>query len=344
MKNIQKNDATTKSFSSNSPSKTSQQTQHTFTEEDMRDRILNENNVWITKEFINGIFKKFDFDYKVKNIDNFKRAMVHVSYLEENIKDPNIIPKTIKIIKDVEPIEETLKKDCIPLQKKSYERLEFLGDSVIRHAIGKYLYLRYEEEEAGFLTSNRSKMENKISLSRLARKLGMQKYIIISKAKYNEIASGKSVNVTMTEDTFESFIGAFNIEAGEEKSIVFLWKIIEQEFDMPETIRTKNNHKDTLMQYYHKIDSVRKDVCYTDVEYEKDGKKRYKTCVYEKGTTHILGEGRGKSKKSSQQKAAKNALVKLGEIGREEEKDEFYDIEGDIDEEMKKTRNLLEIN
>ena len=36
---------------------------------DPLDRVLNEKNIPITKEFIEGIFKKYSFNHKVKNLD-----------------------------------------------------------------------------------------------------------------------------------------------------------------------------------------------------------------------------------------------------------------------------------
>ena len=42
--------------------------------------ILNENNKFITKEFIETTLKKYEINHKVKNIDNFKLAYIHISY------------------------------------------------------------------------------------------------------------------------------------------------------------------------------------------------------------------------------------------------------------------------
>jgi len=292
-----------------------------LTSEEIKDRILNEHNVLITKDFINSIFKKVGFNHSVKNLDNFQQAMIHSSYLQDNLNDP----KTIKLLKDITPIDSSLKKKCIPLQKKSYERLEFLGDSIIRHAFGKYLFLRYPNEEEGFLTTNRSKMENKFALSEISKKFGLQKYAIISRTI--EQANGRISYVTLTEDLFEAFIGALNLEIDDNKTVEFLWLIIEKELDVPETIRTQNNYKDQLMQYFHKIDVVKHDLQYVDDEYESnDGKKKYKTTVYDKNTGKLLGYGAGRSKKTSQQRAAKDALIKLGLLGNEQDQDEYFDI------------------
>lgn len=302
---------------------------------DIRDRILNEKNIPITEEFINGIFKRFDFNHRVINLHNFQRAMVHESYLEENMTNL----KTIKLLKDIIPINPKLRKKCMPLQVASYETLEFLGDSIIRHAIGKYLMLRYPNEKEGFLTTNRSKMENKFALSDLARKLGIQNYAVIAKSIEN--VNGRSSFVTLTEDLFEAFIGALNLEIDENKTVEFIWSIIEKEGDIAETIRTQNNYKDQLMRHFHKIDVVKHELRYDDDEFETDmGGRKFRTVVIDKYTHQKLGIGSGRSKKSSQQRAAKDALIKLGLIGNdlETEDTEYFDV-SHIDDVAKEITN-----
>lgn len=305
-----------------------------LTSDEIKNRILNEKNIPITEDFINGIFKRLNFDHKVQNLGNFQMAMIHESYVEERLTDP----KTIKLLKEITPIDQRFKKKCMPIQKESYERLEYLGDSIIRHAFGKYLFMRYPNEKEGFLTTNRSKMENKFALSDLARKLGIQNYAVI--ARNIEYANGRNSYVTLTEDIFEAFVGALNLEIDENKTVEFLWSIIEKELDIPETVRTQNNYKDQLMQYFHKIDVVKHDLQYDDDEIEtSDGKKRFKTIVIDKDTRQRLGIGSGRSKKTSQQRAAKDALIKLGIIGNDEEDDEFFEYNGDLSKEIEKVRS-----
>lgn len=302
---------------------------------EIKNKILNEKNIPITTQFINSIFKRFNFKHKVKNLENYQIAMTHSSYLVENLTNV----KTIKLLKEVSSIEPQYINSCMPLATKSYERLEFLGDSIIRHAIGKYLFLRYTNEDEGFLTTNRSKMENKNALANLSRNIGIHKYAVIS--RYIETANGRTTYISLLEDIFEAFIGAVLLELGDTKTIDFIWIIIENIGDVAETIRTQNNYKDQLMQIYHKKFNVKHDLQYNDDEYESDNKKYFKTIVIDKTTNEKLGIGTGKSKKSSQQRAAKDALIKIGSIGNDEVSDEYYDIRNiNIDEELKKVKLL----
>lgn len=306
-----------------------------ITPTEIKNRLLNEKNIPITKKIINNIFTRVKFDHKVINIENYQKAMIHSSYLESNVSNQKII----KLLKDVTPIEKKYIDACMPLSKYSYERLEYLGDSILRHAIGKYLFQRYPDKEEGFLTTNRSKMENKYALSNISRKFGLQKYAVIS--RHIEQANGRTTYVTLTEDIFEAFLGAVNLEVGDEKTVEFIWKIIEQEYDIAEIIRTKNNYKDQLMQYFHKFDIIKHDLQYIDEEIDHDGKKRYNTIVSDKNTGEHLGIGSGRSKKSAQQRAAKDALIKLNLIGNDDETDdEYFCYDGNLDKEIEKVRNI----
>jgi ribonuclease-3 len=289
--------------------------------DDIKLRILNEKNIYITKKFINSIFKKVNFEHKVQNLENFQKAMIHSTYLITNLDNP----KSQKILKDTEPIDEDMVTKCIPLQTNSYERLEYLGDSILRHAIGKYLFNRFPNEDEGFLTTIRSKIERKSALSELCKKLGLQKYAIISRSI--ESVNGRMTNITLTEDILEAFIGALNLEVSDDQSRDFICKLIEKEVDFAEIIRTKNNYKDMIMQYFHKCYEIRHDLEYVDEELEStDGRRKFKSYVKDKNTNEILGCGKGKSKKSSQQRAAKSALLQIGIIGNDKEEDEYFDI------------------
>ena len=146
--------------------------------------ILNEANILITTEYIEGLLKKYGgINHKVKNLNNFKKAMSHVSYVtkdESHYKTRTSKTKTKTIL---EPIKDPSK--AIPLQTQSYERLEFVGDAVIHNILAQYLYNRYEHQDEGFMTKLRTKIENSDTLAMLSSIIGLSKYILLS--KYIEI-------------------------------------------------------------------------------------------------------------------------------------------------------------
>ena len=79
------------------------------------------------------------------------------------------------------PIQSNNISFAVPLNNVSYERLEFLGDSIIRQVISDYLFIRYPDLQEGYLTKIRSQIENGSSLAEMTRKIGLNKYVLISR-------------------------------------------------------------------------------------------------------------------------------------------------------------------
>lgn len=300
-------------------------------ESDISLKILNEKNIPITEEYVNSIFKKVGFDHKVSDISNYQLAMIHESYLVDRLTDP----KTISSLKDIKPNDPNAASKAMPLQKHPYERLEFLGDAAIHYHLTRYLYERFPNMREGFMTPTRSKIEKGDTLCTYTQMLGLQKYAVIGYSLENENA--RLTDVKLLEDLFEAFVGAIDYEAGIAKSGEFVIKFIEKYEDIAEIVRTHTNYKEQLMQHYHKIEkNCRHDLKYVDEEFEgSHGKKRYHSRVYDCMTGEFLGEGQANSKKPAQQRAAKNALLRVGLIGEDDSADDdVIKVDFDIDEEQ----------
>ena len=191
-----------------------------FKDGDYKNHILNEKNIKITETFIESIFKKYGLKHKIKNIDAFQLAMVHKSYLDNVI----VTEKIVKLLKDVIPIEKKYVKKTIPLQPNDNGRLEFLGDAIIHCALARYIFDRFGSEPEGFLTKLRIELEKNETLSILSKKLGLEKYAIISRSI--EYTNGRKNNISISEDIFEGFIGALSLECDYEKCKDFIISII----------------------------------------------------------------------------------------------------------------------
>lgn len=283
-----------------------------FKNGDFINHILNENNIEITNEFIESIFKKYGLNHTVQNLDNFQLAMVHISYLTRS----SITEKTARMLKDVIPIADSARPYAMQLKEKDYGRLEYLGDCAIHYSLGKYLFTRYDLEDEGFLTKLRTKLEKDETLSKLSKILGLQKYAII--ARNIEQAGGRLLNVHLTEDIFEAFIGALSLELSFEKLDKFIMTIMENEMDIAELIHNDDNYKDRLMQFYHKM-KWSEPKYNEDISQQKNTKEgcveiRSYTTYIKKPNGEIIGIGEGASKPKSEQNAAYNSLVNLGVI------------------------------
>lgn len=276
--------------------------------------IFNEKNKLITKNYVENLMKRYGVDYKVKDIQLFIIAMTHESYTkrEREYYESNKVSKYI-YDKDLENVKVHDPKKCIPLNDISYQRLEFKGDAVIHNILGDYLYERYEEENEGFMTKLRTKIESSETLAKFSKLIGLNEYILISRHMENDDSRNK--NTSLLEDVFEAFIGALSCNTTYENCYKFFISLIEEEIDFTELLYKEDNYKDILLRYFHKMN-------WEDPEYKSLGSSGHerlftsavKKCINPSDKGEILGSGIGKSKKKSEQNAAQNVLITLGVI------------------------------
>ena len=184
-----------------------------------------------------------------------------------------------------------------------YERLEFIGDSVLGFVIATLLFKEHSNMLEGALTKARSYLVQSEYLANLARKEGYPEYIRAGKSlSSNDIVNNQSI----LEDVFEAIIGAVYLDKG----IFFAQKFI------------KNIYKDEIKKFT--LDEIKdyKSILQEAMQAEYRESVNYKI-VFEKGPPHnrtffaevsfngiVLGRGEGKSKKIAEQEAAKDALSK----------------------------------
>lgn len=293
--------------------------------------ILNENNKWINKKYIDSILEKYNVGYKIKSIEQFKKAMVHTSYIEKSPEEWLANKSKKNNLIELEPIDDP--KKAIPLQQRSYERLEFLGDSVLHCIIANYIFHRYTTQDEGFMTKLRTKIENGDTLSLLSQKIGLDQYILVS--RYIDKMGGRENNTHILEDVFEAFIGALYIDGGFDVCNRFVVNMMEEEVDFANIIQNENNFKDTLLQYCHKMRW--RDPAYGHLDVSGPENNRMFTMYVKIRKDHhddgeIAGTGVSSSKKKGEQEAARQALIKFGVIQNETESDEEV-VELDSDDE-----------
>jgi len=293
--------------------------------------ILNEKNKLITTNYIENILQKYGVNHKVKNLEPFQMAMVHISYLIKS-DDYWKAHRSKNTNKDLEPISDP--SLAIPLKDVSYERLEFLGDSVIHKIIAAYLYNRYPDQDEGFLTKLRTKIENGNTLAEFSKIIGLDEYILIS--RYIEKNGGRENNKHILEDAFEAFIGALYLDAGDSVCHNFIFKLIEEEIDFADLLNNETNYKDILLQYFHQRKWV--DPQYGPLDISGPDHKKIFTMYVKKRISpnddgEIVGIGVGTSKKKGEQEAAYNALKFFNRIHSDDDSESYDEFSEDFTEE-----------
>lgn len=213
---------------------------------------------------------------EIKNLKYFEEALIHRSYL-------HLLPKG---------------------EYNSNERLEFLGDAVLSLIVTDYLFHQNPNLPEGDLTKMRSWLVNKHSLSMVARKLELDKLILVSFSTAKTLErSGESI----LSDAVEAIIAAIYLDSGLEVAKKF---IVEKLIPMlkEENVLQDKNYKSILME---KVQAEGK-LAPTYEVLEEFGPPHDKTFIVGVFIDNLqIATGKGKSKKEAEQDAAKNALNKL---------------------------------
>lgn len=219
-----------------------------------------------------------EIEYQFNNTDVLVRALTHSSFANEH------------------------KKHDI----KYNERLEFLGDSVLSIVVSDYIFTKYSNYPEGELTRLRATVVCEPILAILARKINLGKYLLLGKG---EKMTGGRQRTSILADAFEALIAAVYIDGGMTNAKKFILDNISESIEKAVNGKLFLDHKTHLQEVLQK--SSRDRIEYKVIKEEgPDHNKMFYMQV--KVNDEILGEGKGKSKKESEQNAAKEALMRIG--------------------------------
>lgn len=230
------------------------------------------NNYPLPKEILE---EKIGYKFKDEKILN--TALSHSSYVNE---------------------QKAHKKMC-----ECNERLEFLGDSVLSLIVSEYLYDRFKNSPEGDLTKIRASVVCSASLSKLAEKIELGKFLLLGKG---EEENGRT-NPKILENAFESLLAAIYLDSGHSKNVVenFLMPIIIPRIDDAALDEMAFDHKTRLQQFVQAAGKER--LQYAVVS--ESGPDHLKTFEVEvRLNSNIVGRGVGRTKREAEQNAAKEAL------------------------------------
>ncbi len=219
--------------------------------------------------------------------------------------------KTLNIEKtDIELLDVALTHPSFNFEQgiedgEDYERLEFLGDSVLRLVISELLFDKYQNYAEGTLTKIRSYLVSDEFLSKLADKINLGSVLKIG---HHEEKDGGRKKESILACALEAVFGAVFKSAGFDYAKSFISEIYTKIDVNVSEILYMYNSKELLQQY---TQGKTKDLPEYELtkEYGKAHNKTYEVCVKYQGD--ILGTGEAKTKKEAEKIAAFNALKKL---------------------------------
>jgi ribonuclease-3 len=198
------------------------------------------------------------------------------------------------------------------------ERLEFLGDAILKLVISEYIYHKFPERSEGDLTKIRASVISDETLATVGRKLYLGNHLLLSA---NEKRTGGARRKSNLANTFEAIIGAVFLDAGIGKSREMVLAFLEKEIEKVSRAGYIRDFKSALQEYTQKH---KWELPHYRVIKETGPRHRRVFWIEVKVKRKGYGVGRGRNKKEAEQRAAMQALrrLKLEEKGKEKEKDE----------------------
>lgn len=219
-------------------------------------------------------------DIKCDNADLYEAAITHPSYTKE--------------------------KELSPL--RSYERLEFFGDSVLKLYSSQLLLNKFPEYDEGKLSKIRSILVSDATIAQIAFDIGLNKVIKLSESEEKQGGRMRESNVACA---FEAVIGAYYLDGKHKEVKEFLYYNLSKYIDEINTNFAKFNAKAVLQEY---TQSKTKELPeYETLSITGPAHKPIFT-VQVKYCAKILATAEGKSKKEAEQNCAYQACVNLGII------------------------------
>ncbi len=214
----------------------------------------------------------------------------------------------------------------------NYEKLEFLGDSVIHMSLAAILIRMYPDKNEGFLSRVRINIERKTGLAELARRLGLDRLV----KGHPELKMSDAV----LENVFEGFVGAFfedqqlHIYNGLQCCHEFLLRTLRTRFENIHDMRVDDNFKDTVLRlmdrkvfesidfeysYENRMHSVvlvcsyvpRRIEFVQENSYTQPDLAAVMTSIPVLGARTIRTNARGRNKPEAEQQACKELMEKL---------------------------------
>ena len=207
--------------------------------------------------------------------------------------------KSVKNYKFKKPILLTQALTHGSYSKNNYQRLEFLGDSILDFVVGDYLFNKCDEDE-GKLTKLRASFVSEQYLCKIFDELDIEKEVLVGKSFKSNLSKA------LKADIFEAIVAAIYLDGGFEVAKKFVIQTLK--LGNYKTIKD-TDYKSQLQEYFQKQLKTNK-VSYKLISQEgASHEPHFKIAVLL--NKEKLGEGEGNSKQEAEQHGAKLVLKKV---------------------------------
>jgi ribonuclease III len=223
---------------------------------------------------LNKLEERLQLEFDDRSL--LERALTHRSYLNEN-----------------------------PGVTRDNERLEFLGDAVLDFVVGDYLFRRLPDLREGELTSLRAALVRAPTLAAFANELEIGRFLRLG---LGEDESGGRQRVPLLCATFEAVVGAIYLDQGLPAAQQFIERLIEPALV---EIQAQSLHKDAKSEFQVWAQARFNITPHYEVVglSGPDHARQFEVQVLV--GDEVWGAGRGSSKQSAAQAAARTALTRI---------------------------------
>ena len=189
---------------------------------------------------------------------------------------------------------------------QSYERLEFLGDSILGIVTADFLYHHEPELPEGRMTRLRAELVCETSLHKVALELGISEYMRLGRGEEH---TGGRQRPSILADMVEAIIAAMYIDSGMDQAREFIMTRVLKDAKIDDNHRTAD-YKTELQELVQRRSNQH-------ISYEligESGPDHCKTFTFQVCVNGLpVGEGSGRTKKEAEQQAAGRALEAMRE-------------------------------
>ena len=264
----------------------------------------NPSNKVIQSDEVQRILKKYGWKGSIMNVKPFQQACVHKSYVDRSEEWSQSGEKWTVAERP---------SNCLPLREADNEELEFIGDGFVGNNIGLYLARRYKGEGEGFFTRIRTRIVNNNMLGKLAKKIGLAPWLIVSRHVEN-VCQGRE-NLGILGSMFEAWLGALfeHEDDGQGKGDIavrnFLIQVVETHIDFVDLITDDTNYKDQLLRLFQS--QYHQPPRYKEVEVVGPPHDRIFTMGVLDPNGNVIATATARNKQVAEQEASRFALAKL---------------------------------
>lgn len=192
-------------------------------------------------------------------------------------------------------------------QNENYERLEFLGDSILGFVTAEYLYKTYPQTDEGILTKARAALVCEKACAKYSKALNIGDYILLGHGEAQGNGRNRS---SILADIFEAVLAAVYLDSGIANAKKIALRFISE--DAKSAIKG-DKHKDFKTVLQEIVQKSHEEVLdYVIISEEGPAHEKTFTAAVNLNS-NTIGIGKGKSKKEAEQQAAREALILMGE-------------------------------